>query len=411
MAKSDTSMVDALPFAEEKKKFILEKLDPILEEMVSDVLTEMPKKPNVFMISWLRKRIGESEGGSKLSLKEKLHKLKKELDQLTSSLHEVAAAGHQQKTGEGEDDEEEEEESDDDCDELPEDFIKPEGQMGMCRQSVSAEAYGQWNQKKEFTPPKHPKTPEQMERLGGTLGKSFMFSALGKDDMDLVLLAMKECQFTAQTHVIKEGDDGDFLFVIEKGSLDCIKTIKGEEKIVKTVEAGDVFGELALLYNCPRAANVVARDECVCWRLDRETFNHIVKDAAVKRRDRYDKFLQSVPLLASIDVYERSQISDALKPESFKKGDRIVQQDEPGDKFYIIEQGELYATKGELKVMDYKPGDYFGELALLKNQPRAASVIVASDECNVLSLSRVSFNKMLGPLHAMLGRNIANYDG
>merc|ERR1712083_441286 len=135
----------------------------------------------------------------------------------------------------------------------------------------------------------------------------------------------------------------------------------------------------------------------------------IVKDAAVKRRNKYDTFLKNVALLSSMEAYERSQIADALKAENFKKGDVIVKQDEPGDKFYIVEEGALYALKTtggqENRVMDYKSGDYFGELALLKNQPRAASVVVASDTAKVLSMSRAAFIKMLGPLQSILARN------
>merc|ERR1719195_2535381 len=211
---------------------------------------------------------------------------------------------------------------------------------------------------------------------------------------------MKEANFESGKKVINEGDDGDFLFVIEKGSVNCIKMIEGAEKVVKTCGPG--------------AASVVAQDECICWQLDRETFNYIVKDAAVKRRNKYDNFLKNVALISSIEAYERSQIADALKPESFKKGEVIVKQDDPGDKFYILEEGFLYATKmtpteGEKRVMDYRAGDYFGELALLKNQPRAASVVVSSDTAKVLSMSRVSFNKMLGPLQHILSKKGATY--
>merc|ERR1712087_775291 len=171
---------------------------------------------------------------------------------------------------------------------------------------------------------------------------------------------------------------------------------------------------MGLLYNCPRAASVVAKEASVCWQLDRDSFGHIVRDAAVKRRNKYDGFLKNVAIISSIDPYERSQIADALKAENFRKGDVIVKQDEPGDKFYIIEEGYLYALKktpgaGDQRVMDYKPGDYFGELALLKNQPRAASVVVASDNAKVLSMSRVAFNKMLGPLQHILARQVASY--
>merc|ERR1712039_140018 len=87
-------------------------------------------------------------------------------------------------------------------------------------------------------------------------------------------------------------------------------------KLVKTCEPGDVFGELALLYNCPRAASVIAVEKCILWQLDRDTFNNIVKEAAQKKRQRYDTFLAKVPLLASMDSYERSQLADALRSES-----------------------------------------------------------------------------------------------
>eukprot|EP00439_Symbiodinium_sp_Y106_P075123 s1348_g14.t2 len=396
------SVVDGLPFAEEKKDYILKTLDPILEEMVSDVLAEMPNVPMDFMIQWLIKRTGRAaDATERVSVFQKNHNLKQELRYLQGSLEEASTAAAAPA-----EEEEEEEDDDDDCDEIPESFRKSEESMGKTRTSVSAEAYGTWNQKKAFTPPDHPKTDEQKQRLKQTLSKSFMFSSLEDKDMTTILGAMKECKFAAGQKVINEGDNGDFLFVIEKGQLECIKASNGEDKVVKTVNEGDVFGELALLYNCPRAASVVAKDECICWELDRESFNYIVKDAAVARRNKYDEFLQSVTLLASLEAYERSQIADALKPEKFQKGDCIVKQDDPGDKFYIVEEGTLYALKdiegSSKRVMDYKVGDYFGELALLKNLPRAASVIVESENAKVLSMSRLSFNKMLGPLAELL---------
>lgn len=409
------SVVDGLPFAEEKKKYILDTLDPILEEMVSDVLTDMPKSPLDFMVQWLRKRSGTAVS-QRMSVRQKNAMLKQELKQLTGSLEEAGTViGRKEgNKAEEEEDEEEEEDDDDELDEIPESMRKPEAQMTRARQSVSAEAYGNWNQKKAFTPPSNPKSDEQKDRLKKTIVKPFMFADLETNDLETILMAMKEVKFTDEQKVITEGEDGDYLFVIEKGSLDCIKKIDDADKVVKTCSEGDVFGELALLYNCPRAASVVAKGDCVCWQLDRETFNHIVKDAAVKRRNKYDTFLKQVALISSIDAYERSQVADCLKAETFEKGNTIVKQDEPGDKFYIVEEGSLQALKNidgiEKIVMDYKAGDYFGELALLKNQPRAASVKVVSDTAKVLSMSRVSFNKMLGPLQHILQRKVDSYE-
>lgn len=403
------SVVDGLPFTEEKKKYILDVLDPILEEMVSDVLTEMPPTPMDYMIQWLRKRSGTATS-MRISMKSKNSQLKQELNQANNFMQEAGGAiAVETATGA-----ESEESEDDDCgDEIPESFQRPEAALGKARQSVSAEAYGQWNQKKAFTPPSYPKTEEQKQRLNVTLQKAFLFQGLDESDMNCVLMALQEAKFASGEKVIEEGDDGAELFVIETGAFECKKTIDGEVKVVKTCEAGDLFGELALLYNCPRAASVFAKDECVSWRLDRETFNHIVKEAAVNRRNKYESFLGSVSLLSGVGQYEKSQIADALKQETFQKGDSIVKQDDPGDKFYILEEGTLYAEKsgsdGTRRVLDYKAGDYFGELALLKNQPRAASVIVESNNAKVLSLGRQSFNKMLGPLQDLLQKSAGSY--
>lgn len=58
--------------------------------------------------------------------------------------------------------------------------------------------------------------------------------------------------------------------------------------------------------------------------------------------------------------------------------------------------------------MHYKPGDYFGELALLRNEPRAAN-IVAKTKLKVVSLERQSFKRLLGPLDEILKRNMNAY--
>merc|ERR1719172_148497 len=111
---------------------------------------------------------------------------------------------------------------------------------------------------------------------------------------------MVEKVVPADERIIQEKDDGDCMYVIEKGDIECKKMISGEEKVVKTCGPGDFFGELALLYNCPRAASVEARNDAVLWQLDRETFNHIVRDASMKQREMYEQFLNRVPLLETL---------------------------------------------------------------------------------------------------------------
>jgi cAMP-dependent protein kinase regulator len=61
-----------------------------------------------------------------------------------------------------------------------------------------------------------------------------------------------------------------------------------------------------LLYNAPRAATITSIDEALLYALDRSTFNHIVKDAAMRKRDKYENFLKQIKLLETMDDYERA---------------------------------------------------------------------------------------------------------
>jgi len=190
--------------------------------------------------------------------------------------------------------------------------------------------------------------------------------------------------------------------------MQCTKVIGGEKQSLKQYKAGDVFGELALLYNAPRAATIQAETESLLWVLDRQTFNHIVKDASQKKREKYENFLSTVPILQNMDHYERSKLADAIKEKKFAAGSQVIKQGEQGDSFYILVDGDAYVTlnaSGDEVVMKYQPGDYFGELALLKDEPRAANVFAKSD-CKCISLDRKSFKRLLGPLNKILKRNM-----
>lgn len=310
---------------------------------------------------------------------------------------------------------EEEDDADDDVVSESE-FLKknpPALNKNKMRTSVSAEAYGEWNTKGDFTPPSYPKSDEQKTRLGDTLSKSFMFRALNQKEMGTVVDAMEEVQASAGARLITMGDNGDYLFVIEKGILECRKEINGIDTLLKTVEEGDVFGELALLYNTVRAANVDAKEDCALWKLDRNTFTHIVKEAAQKKRERYEGFLEAVPLLKDMDRYERSQLCDGFGNQPFIKGDTIIKQGDEGDKFYIVEEGELRGVKEGMEdnALTYVAGDFFGELALLKDTPRAATVTALTDGM-LLVLDRGAFKRLFGGSVKMIeamGRQTVKY--
>jgi len=401
--------------AQEHQEYIQQKVNPILENLVTQLLLERPEHLAPFMIKWLSEHAKTpaaaalTEGVNELSeLKSELERLQEEVKLLES---EVGDKDDVKKAGKVDDDEESDEDDDvaDDMPPPPAHYLK-----AGPRTSVSAEAYGNWNVLKEFTAPVYPKTDAQKARIKSVLQESFLFSSLEAKDVVIVVDAMQEKVVDAGTTLIKQGDDGDCLYVVEEGQMNCFKNIDGEDKKVKECKAGDAFGELALLYNCPRAATVTAHERCVLWQLDRESFNHIVKDASAKRRSVYEEFLKGVPILQTMEAYERTTMCDALVTKSYAKGDVIVKQGDPGDMFFILEEGECIVEKVYVEgtpaqeVLQYKSGDYFGELALLNNDTRAASVVAKSD-VRLLTLSRRTFKQLLGPLEDILKRNASAY--
>jgi len=385
--------LDAVKVSDEKKKYIVDLLNPTLEELVADCIKHTPKDPCAYMLEWLEnKRAAEQDGSltpeERAALTAENSKLQMDMKKVKSEMSETV------KLVDRDDANADEEEEDDDDDEPPPDFFKNEQSMSKARTSVSAEAYGEWNTKKSFVAPVIPKTDEQKDRLRIVLSKSFLFSSLEDNDVTVVIGAMSEVNAPEGEVVINQGDEGDFLFVVETGKLDCSIKTGDTEKVVGSCEAGGVFGELSLLYMQPRSASVKACQACVLWKLDRETFNHIVKESAQKKRQRYDSFLAKVPLLCNMDAYERSQLADALKIEVFGDGLVIFKQGDVGNKFYILEDGNAVATKEGQEVMKYNSGDYFGELALIRNQPRAAT-ITAKGEAKLLSVDSRSFTRLL----------------
>ena len=183
---------------------------------------------------------------------------------------------------------------------------------------------------------------------------------------------------------------------------------------MKEYHPGEAFGELSLLYNAPRAATITAKTDAELWSLDRQTFNHIVKNAASQKREKYEEFLTGVKILQNMDEYERSKLADALKEEWYQPDEFVIKEGDEGNVFYLIMSGQAHATKTlepgkpAFEVLKYKTGDYFGERALIKNEPRAAN-IVATSELQVVSLDRHSFKRLLGPMEDILKRNMELY--
>jgi len=119
----------------------------------------------------------------------------------------------------------------------------------------------------------------------------------------------------------------------------------------------------------------------------------------------YEAFLKEVPILSTLDSNEIAKIADALEPQKFPAGHTIIKEGDKGEGFYLLELGEAEAFKlGTAEpVKGYSKGDYFGELALLNDAPRAASV-VSKTEVKVARLGKDGFQRLLGPVEGIMRR-------
>jgi cAMP-dependent protein kinase regulator len=287
------------------------------------------------------------------------------------------------------------------------------------RTSVSAEslAPASAEDNSSWKAPQFPKTPDQLARLRAAVSHNFLFSHLDDDQTTQVLGALQERKIPAKdVRVIVQGDAGDYFYVVESGAFDIHVSPSGHVEPgptglgpkVAASGPGSSFGELALMYNAPRAATVVSTVPSILWQLDRVTFRRILMDSAFQRRRMYETFLESVPLLATLTPYERSKIADALETAKHPAGSTIIREGDVGDTFFLLEAGQAEVRKRGINdnapLKTYGPGDYFGELALLEDQPRAASV-VSTTEVKVATLGKDGFQRLLGPVESIMRRD------
>ncbi|CAH6719602.1 cAMP-dependent protein kinase regulatory subunit [[Candida] jaroonii] len=270
------------------------------------------------------------------------------------------------------------------------------------RISVSAEALNPDNFKSDdWKPPTNDLTPSQRNELFKSLSSNFLFQKLDISSQKTVVSALTKKSYKKGDEIIKQGEEGDYFYIIENGSV---------EFYVDNIERGSAsegssFGELALMHNSPRAATVLAASEVVnCWALDRLTFRRILLEGTFNKRIMYENFLKEVKILKNLNNQEISKLADALTTEIYHANDKIVVEGEKGENFYFIESGNCEVIKNGDVVNKLTKGDYFGEIALLNDLPRQATVM-AQDNVIVATLDKSGFQRLLGPAVDILKSN------
>lgn len=263
-------------------------------------------------------------------------------------------------------------------------------------------------EKRMLTPPVVPKNGTVKKKLRSALEAATMFQSLNQRELEDIVLAMTIEQVMKGTRIVKQGDAGDALYAVIAGAVDCYREKPPREPagpmertLVTSREAGTLFGEVSIMSNVPRSLSVYAQQESILGRLDRLTYHNLVVHRQYHKRGILEECLRSVKLLELLGDEQIAKLADALAVRIYQPGEVIIRQGEVGKDFFIVKSGTCVATVTTFddvqEVRRYHSGDLFGELALLKNAKRAAT-ITAADEVEVMSISRRSFERMLGPL-------------
>jgi cAMP-dependent protein kinase regulator len=259
------------------------------------------------------------------------------------------------------------------------------------RTSVSAESLAPSAPSDGVAAPKLviPKSDSQMARIRASIASNVLFRNLDAEQEADVLNAMKEVHVAPGEAVIRQGDQGDYFYVVESGSFDIYvrstsapsTSSAGTSDDDARVAGGDAaslgdkkavagpsssFGELALLYAQPRAASVLATQASVLWALDRITFRSILIGTNSRKRSLFEAHLRNVSLFDSLSDAERAKIADALEQRAVEQGARVIEQGERGSEFFIVIDGSAEVRKRreadgvEESVGRLGAGDYFG---------------------------------------------------
>jgi CRP-like cAMP-binding protein len=267
------------------------------------------------------------------------------------------------------------------------------------------------NKSDDFNPnasfAKYDKSEESESFLKDTLHVHYLFANLSNDDLGKIIACMRPIEAIPGEYIIRQGETGDLFYCLESGK--CKATVETIGDVMEYGRGGS-FGELALIYNSPRAASVIASEDCRLFALELSVFRSVLANTNSNNSVNLCEFLKKCPFLDTLSNEQIAKLSGALDSSTYEDGEFIVRQGGAGTDFFIIEEGTVKCTQTkasgrEVELINLKAGDYFGEMALLLNELRAANCI-AVGPVKCLSLDREKFDMLLGSAQDILSRRM-----
>lgn len=106
------------------------------------------------------------------------------------------------------------------------------------------------------------------------------------------------------------------------------------------------------------------------------------------------QFLKDIPFFQHLSEKDFHVLLNFVERKMFKQGDEIITQGDEGDGLYVVFFGDVDVLVSGTKVATLGPKNFFGEIALITNEPRTATVVAVSKDVSTLFLSRFSFESI-----------------
>jgi CRP-like cAMP-binding protein/Zn-dependent protease len=237
----------------------------------------------------------------------------------------------------------------------------------------------------------------------GALRAVAVWSQLPAGRLLEIARAMRAEDVAPGQEVVRQGETGDCFYLIARGAFEVQIDATPEVRLGR----GDYFGERALLHRAPRQATVVATEPGRVFVLDRSAFDALLaSDLAVRTRlERalaYREEVAEMALFRDLGPAEVDLLLSRFVPLGVGAGEVVIRQGESGERFYVVRAGRVEVERDGQVLAELGPGEAFGEIALLLDVPRTATVR-ATEPTALLALEARDFRDLLG---SYLGRAV-----
>ena len=234
-----------------------------------------------------------------------------------------------------------------------------------------------------------------------------LLSGLSGEELESFIDSLELKEVKAGNHIFKQGDPGDHLYIIGMGVVGLKASLSsGKNRLYSSLVEGDFFGEHAFMARGKHHDSAVAESDVRVLMIDRNTFDKWVEKHPAIQSTVEDFYRQRVlaRVLAITPVFEgvppeaRMALASKFFMNLYKSGDVIVREGEAGDRFYLIRSGYVKVStlgmggEGDLiELGKMGEGSFFGEVSLLTEKPRTATV-TADTDVELMELTRADFS-------------------